>query len=1046
MQMQITDKTKIRQIIAHEVITVTPETPISAAIAVMAKARISCVVVVEGKKPLGIFTERDVVKEASRDFPFGEKPIRDLMSSPVVTIPDDLSICQAYDLMFTNHIRHHVVVDSDMNILGVLTQSDLINNLGLEYFVEMRKVEQVMTPGVATVGSEITIRDALIRMAEQKISCVVVTDGQVPVGILTERDAARIVAGGADLKNVPIGEVMSSPVQTVLVGTTVHKAATIMKQQMMRRVVVVDQAGGIRGIITQSDVVKGLEAKYIESLKQIIREKEDIIRKTSTELLDKTVYLDNILNSSVGMAIIATDSSLTIKYFNQVAEKLFGCSADYVVGRSAMELAALDDIAPDCLATFQEIVRKQGEHVFSTKMEKDGICRFYDGKMTGIRDKESNLAGYVLTFHDVTDCRHAEDLLRLSEEKFSTAFRALPDALNLTLLCDGTYKEVNEGFTAISGYLPEDVIGRSSLEVGFWVDPLDRKRFVNELEEHGIVRCMEAPLRRKDGSIMIGQLSARSIEINGERCLLNITRDITQHKQAEQALRESEKTLRTLMDSMPTGVWWFDNNGNIEYVNRCFVEQFGYTLDDIPTLKDWLERAYPDPEYRNDYVVVRNAAIAKARKSGKPVIPREAKITCKDGTVRHVIINNYIEHRRTLAIMTDITEQKIIHEQILKMQKLESLGVFAGGIAHDFNNILTTIIGNISFAQMFVEKTHKACAPLERAEKGSMRAAELASQLLTFAKGGLPIKKVINIQHLVAESASLVLRGTNVKGTVNIPVSIHSIEADEGQLSQAFNNLIINAVQAMPCGGKLTIRCENVTVPERNTLGIKPGEHVCITFKDEGCGIPDAEIGNIFDPYFTTKPGGTGLGLASTHSIISKHQGLILVSSKVGTGTTITIYLPSVGKTSSEDRKGKAIPLDNHPGGSILVMDDDEMIRDLASEILGELGYEIETCVKGGDAVLQYKAAMDAGAPFSAVIMDLTIPGEMGGKEAAKHILGIDPKAKLIVSSGYSHDPVMAEYTQYGFCAAVIKPYKVSQLANVLSDLLSEVSVASSRY
>jgi two-component system cell cycle sensor histidine kinase/response regulator CckA len=1038
MQMPITEKTKIRQIISHEVITVTPETPISEAIAVMAKARISCVVVADGKKLLGIFTERDIVKEASQNFSFGERPICELMSSPVVTISDDLSIYQAYDHMFTNHIRHHVVVDSDMNIVGVLTQSDIINHLGLEYFVEMRKIEQIMTPSVATVASDITICEVLIRMAEQKISCVVVADGHVPVGILTERDIVRMVSDGVDLKNVPIRNVMSSPVRTVVLGTTVHNAAMIMKQQKMRRIVVVDQAGGIKGIITQSDIVKGLEAKYIESLKQIIREKENIIRKTAKELLDKSVYLDNILNSSIGMAIIATDSNLTIKYFNQVAEKLFGYSAEYFIGRSATEIHCLKNIAADRLNKALEIVKKQGEHTFSTTMIKDGVDRFYDGRVTGILDRENQLEGYVLIFNDNTDRKRSEDLLRQSEEKFSTAFRASPDALSLTRLRDGIYKEVNEGFTAILGYQTEDVIGKSSHDLGVWADSMDLEKFKRELKKHGIVKYLEAQLRRKDGSIITGQMSARTIMIDGEQCHLNITRDVTQNKQAEQALRESERTLRTLMESMPASVWWFDNDGNIEYLNRCFVEQFGYTLDDIPTLNDWFERAYPDPEYRNTYVAERNDAIAAARKGGKPVPPREAKITCKDGTVRHVIINNYIEHHRTLAILTDITEQKIIHDQVLKMQKLESLGVLAGGIAHDFNNILTSILGNISFAQMFLDKTHKAYRPLEQAEKGSMLAAELASQLLTFAKGGLPIKKFVKLQHLIGESVSLVLRGANVKGVIDIPISLHAIEADEGQLSQAFNNLIINAVQAMPGGGTLYIHGKNVTLPEKNKFGLKFGEYVCLSFKDEGCGIPEAELGNIFDPYFTTKSAGTGLGLASTHSIISKHEGIILVKSKVGKGTTLTIYLPSMGETLSEDSKEKTIIIGNHTGGSILVMDDDEMIRDLTGEILSQLGYEFKTCVNGSDAVSQYKAAMDAGKPFSAVIMDLTIPGGMGGKEAAKHILDIDPKAELIVSSGYSNDPVMAEYKKYGFYGAVVKPYKVHQLAHVLSELRSD--------
>ena len=904
------DIINIRNIISQEVITIAPDVPASDAITLMAKARISCVIVANEGKPLGIFTERDIVKEASLNASFATRPICDFMSSPVVTISADLSIFEAYDLMITNRIRHHVIVDADKNIVGVLTQSDLINHLGFEYFVEMRKIEQVMTPGVATASSELFVQDVLVRMAEQKISCVVVTDGQTPVGILNERDVVRIVADSSQLKNVPIRDVMSSPVKTVALGTTVHNAALFMKQHKMRRIVVVDQAGDVKGIITQSDIVKGLEAKYIESLKHIIRQKEIIIEKTSKELLDKSVFLDTIINSSIGMAIVAIDSSLTVKYYNRIAEMLLCYPADRVIGHSVTTIHALNKIAKDRLESALEIVRSQGEYVFSSEMMRIDGTHFYHGKVTGILDKDGQLEGYVLAFSDVT-----------------------------------------------------------------------------------------------------GQ------------------------KLAERALRESEGTLRTLMESMPASVWWFDNEGNIEYLNRCFIEQFGYTLDDIHTLNDWFERAYPDPEYRTCYIAERNAAIAKARESGKPVPPREATITCKNGTVRHVIINNYIEPQRTLAILTDITEQKAIHDQLLRMQKLESLGVLAGGIAHDFNNIITIIMGNITFAQMLLGKEHKAYMPLERAERGSIRASELASQLLTFAKGGQPRKKRITLQHLVGESVSLVLRGTNVKGVVDIPQSLHAIEADEGQLSQAFNNLIINAVQAMPDGGTLTIRGENVTLSEHNSFGLTPGEYVRLVFADEGLGIPEAELKNIYDPYFTTKPTGSGLGLASTHSIINKHNGLILANSKVGVGTTLTIYLPSIGDTFSEISSESVFVVENTADGNILVMDDDEMIRDMACEMLRGLGYGFQTCDNGEEAVLLYKAALQSGTPFSMVIMDLTIPGGMGGKEAAKLILGIDPEARLIVSSGYSNDPVISDYKRYGFCEAVTKPYKIQQLAQVLGEI-----------
>ena len=371
---------------------------------------------------------------------------------------------------------------------------------------------------------------------------------------------------------------------------------------------------------------------------------------------------------------------------------------------------------------------------------------------------------------------------------------------------------------------------------------------------------------------------------------------------------------------------------------------------------------------------------------------------------------------------------------MLNMQKLESLGVLAGGIAHDFNNILTGVMGYISFAKMVIEPAHHAYSPLLKAEKASQRAAELASQLLTFAKGGQPIKKAFSVKTLVGESISLVLRGTNIKGLVQIPDTI--IEADEGQINQAFNNIIINAVHAMPQGGTLTIQGARSSIDGSNRLGLQPGEYVKLIFTDVGCGISEADQKKVFDPYFTTKPSGTGLGLASTHSIINKHGGIIQVNSTLGKGTSFTIYLPSTVKKSMATNIGQEPSLSKRIGGSILVMDDEAMIRDLASEMLLALGYQVQTCVNGTEAIELYQAAQASGTAFSAVIMDLTVPGAMGGKQAAERIIEVDPGARLIVSSGYSNDPVIAQYAEAGFCARLLKPYSVADIAQVLSESL----------
>jgi CheY-like chemotaxis protein len=334
---------------------------------------------------------------------------------------------------------------------------------------------------------------------------------------------------------------------------------------------------------------------------------------------------------------------------------------------------------------------------------------------------------------------------------------------------------------------------------------------------------------------------------------------------------------------------------------------------------------------------------------------------------------------------------------------------------------------------MFLDGSHKSVKALREAEKASKRAAELAHQLLTFAKGGQPVTKAVPAGHLVEESVSLVLRGSKVKGVLDIPDDIHAVEVDAGQISQAFNNIIINAVQAMPQGGTITIRAENVALDADNQLGMAAREYVRFSFSDEGCGIPMEEQKKIFDPYFTTKPGGSGLGLASAHSIVNKHGGHIGISSRVGKGTTFEILLPSTGAMAPPPDTVAPMPAERASGdASILVMDDEEMIRSLAAEMLNKLGYRVTVCAEGSEAVSLYNGARAAGHPFSAVIMDLTVPGGMGGREAARQILDMDPEARLIVSSGYSNDPVLADYRRHGFCDSIAKPYQVAELARIL--------------
>jgi len=388
----------------------------------------------------------------------------------------------------------------------------------------------------------------------------------------------------------------------------------------------------------------------------------------------------------------------------------------------------------------------------------------------------------------------------------------------------------------------------------------------------------------------------------------------------------------------------------------------------------------------------------------------------------------------------DISEKKRTEAELLKAQKLESLGILAGGIAHDFNNLLTGIIGNISIARLYLDTGHSAAGRIERASNAAYRAQDLTRQLLTFSKGGNPIKATASISRLLKDCVSFVLRGSNVRCRFELPNDLWPAIMDEGQIGQVVNNLVINGCQAMPSGGTIAIGACNMGIGKGNSIGLKEGRYVRVSVTDTGVGIPRENIRKIFDPYFSTKEKGTGLGLALSYSIIRKHGGVITVRSKVGVGSSFLFYLraappaPSrVGESSTEPPVSR---------GKILVMDDEPIILELARDALVHFNYDVTVAKDGREAVDQYRQAASNGRPFDVVIMDLTVPGGMGGKEAIRYLREIDPNVKAIVSSGYSDDPIMSNFEKHGFRAVLPKPYDGLKLREILDNLVADSTEA----
>ncbi len=513
-----------------------------------------------------------------------------------------------------------------------------------------------------------------------------------------------------------------------------------------------------------------------------------------------------------------------------------------------------------------------------------------------------------------------------------------------------------------------------------------------------------------------------------------VTRRLRQKvSRANQALAESEAKYRVLVENLNEGITLIAN-GRPVYANPAFLKLLGYTEEEYSNL-DWTD-IIADSALNAHLIDLHHQG---TRSAHGPAHRLECELTTKGGSTVTVLVSAAMtvsgERRDLIAMISDVTKQKELEAELARAHKLEALGVLAGGIAHDFNNILATILGSVTLAKRAARRDPQGASRLksllESAQKATLRAKDLTGQLLTFSKGGDPVVKSTSLKEVLLEAAEFALIETTVEQSIEIADDLWPANVDTSQISQVFSNLIINANQAMPDGGTISIRAENLVDESGDRPLLQHTRYVHVAVSDTGIGIEEEVLPRIFDPYFTTKPDGNGLGLATSFSIVRRHGGQITVRSQQGYGTTFDVYLPAAGHDAAPTR-ATPWPVPQGGAGRILVMDDDAAVLQIATDMLEELGYEVTQTSTGEQAVTRYKERAGTDRPFDVVMMDLTVPGAMGGREAIEHLLAFDPTVTAIVLSGYNDDPVIADYQRFGFKGRMKKPFTLEEMDRVI--------------
>ncbi|NOQ21161.1 MAG: PAS domain S-box protein [Candidatus Aegiribacteria sp.] len=657
------------------------------------------------------------------------------------------------------------------------------------------------------------------------------------------------------------------------------------------------------------------------------------------------------------------------------------------------------------------------------------------------RDTEVLLA----SVRDLTERKETEKKLRESHKLMKAIVDNSPVGISVRDR-NGTLLMANASWRNIWKNSIEDTKGKMAPRSELRMDSKDTYlgKYIDDVEE----------IYRKGGELYIPKLKIPNPTPGGAEFISHhfyalkddnaevdkvviLTLDLTESLKAKVELKETRNQYRELTENIPTAIYrtTTESGGKIVFYNpemqRMFFGEETGDFDEV-SVKD----LYVEESGRKDFLdmlaknnEVRGFETELKRLDGSTFLASISarKVSTKEGQ------EEYIE-----GIMRDITDQRRVEEELSRIEHLESIGTLAGGIAHDFNNLLMAIQGNISLARN-EEDPSKLIMRLEQAEASTEKATILTRQLLTFAKGGVPLKKLIEVAPFIQEAVIFALRGSEVEVVFDFEKNLKSIEADGEQITQVIHNITLNSVQALTGGGRINVSCDNVEMGEDSDIHLGEGEYVRISIKDKGEGIPPGDLKKIFNPYFTTKFGGSGLGLSTSYSIISRHSGAIRVFSEEGRGTEFVIYLPVIDsdgkKTVSRDEPEKEI---DSTSAHILIMDDDRIVREVLSGMLDVLGHDATESSDGAEAIELYRERFASGEPFDAVIMDLTVPGGMGGEAAIEKLKEIDPDVRAIVSSGYANNMVLSNYSEYGFSGRLVKPFRISTLKKELNTVLTQ--------